>query len=119
MRLEALADAIASINSYHSPESTAYSLRNPGMIPASTRKEQPHNEDGIRSFSCHRAGYQALLDVLIKRVGNFPNETLTQTLKIFGGLYEKQKAEAVDFIGRALNTNQVSQDTTLSFFLEK
>jgi hypothetical protein len=117
MRLESLADAIANINQYNSPESAAYSLRNPGMIPA--RKEQPHNEDGVRTFSCHRAGYQALLDVLVKRTGNYPNEPLTQTLKIFGVSYDKQKIEALDFIGRALNTNEVSQDTTLSFFLEK
>lgn len=119
MRLEALADAISAMNSYHSPDSAAYSLRNPGMIPAVARKEHARNESGIRTFTCHRAGYQALLDVLTKRTANYPAETLAQTLEIFGVSYEKQKNEVYDFIGRSLNTNQISQDTKLSFFTEK
>ena len=119
MKLESIADAISRYNAYAEPESESYTLRNPGMLPASDRKEQAKNECGIRVFSCHRAGYQALLDVLTKRSENFPAEPLSQTLKAFGITYAKQKEEACDFIGRALNTLEISQNTNLSYFAEK
>lgn len=110
-RLEAILDAVAFVNGYFDPESEAYDLRNPLLLPA----HPPF--DGKRRFPCHKAGYCSSVD----RIRNFclrhPNETLGSLLEFFDVNLSLPQERALDFMSRCLNNN-VSIDTPLNWFLE-
>ena len=116
-RIESFCDAVASYHDYWSPESQSYELRNPGMI--SSESQKPHTPEGKRIFSCHRAGYAALMDVVQKRCASHPQQNIKALLEYFGIKMPLQQEHAIDFISRCANSNAISLKTSLSWFLEE
>jgi hypothetical protein len=119
-RLESLADSLALLNDYHSPESESYRLRNPGMLKAKTLEALGNATNAcIRIFSCHQGGYKALIDTLRKQCVRHRDVSLRANLTYYGHANEYEVDRAVDFIIRALDDRTVSEQTTLDFFLEE
>ena len=115
-RLEAICDAIAEYHHYGDPESEAYELRNPGLLQGTSK--HPRTQQGIRVFSCHRAGYQALQDTLVKYCNAHKESTVQALLLQFGIKMKMQQENAVDFMARCANSNALKLETSLSWFLE-
>lgn len=116
--IEALADAIKDLNNYQDPESEAYRLRNPGMLPArSLATLGDATADGVRRFSCHQAGYKALTDILEKQCARYGTGTLGKMLRQFGHGSEFEVVAALDFIHRATGIT-ASPETELRIFTE-
>src|SRR5271165_3518902 len=117
-RIEAIADAIASLNDYSDPESKSYRLRNPGMLRAKTLEHLGSaNDDCYRIFSCHQAGYKALTDLLRKHFERNKGNTLLSLLSEYGHGNQFSARTAVEFIRRSAEEN-VSEETPLKFFLD-
>lgn len=108
-KLEAIADSIAMVHSYHEPESESYALRNPGLLPG---------EVGKRKFSCHKAGYTALLYRVEEHCKTHPDERLESLLKTFGIEMKRQQETALDFMARCANST-LKMETPLNWFLEQ
>lgn len=115
MRVEAIADAIAELNDYHSPESEAYRLRNPGLLR--NKSLLGVTEEGFRSFTCHQAGYKALTDALLKQCERHKFKTLQDGLAHHGHGNEFAVKTAIDFMKRALGDKTISANTKLESFL--
>ena len=109
-RLEAICDAVAACNHYWEPESESYEIRNPGMLP---------DDAGKRVFSCHRAGYAALLDRVQKYCVAHPDADVLALLSHFGIRMKKQQEEAVDFMARCASSNALTLSTSLHWFVEE
>ncbi len=107
-KLEAICDAVAAYHHYSEPESEAYGLRNPGLLLG---------DNGKRVFSCHRAGYAALLDRVQKHCRMYPDEKLPLLLEHFGIKMRAQQENALDFMGRCANAT-LGPTTNLKWFLE-
>jgi len=107
-RLEAICDAVAAYNHYWEPESESYAIRNPGLLPDDT---------GKRVFSCHRAGYAALLDRVQKYCVSHPNTGVPELLSHFGIKMRAQQENALDFMARCVNST-LKPDTKLLWFIE-
>jgi hypothetical protein len=117
-KLESLADALALLNDYRSPESESYRLRNPGMLKAKTLEALGDSTDTcIRIFTCHQGGYKALIDTLRKQCQRCGHVTLRANFAFYGHANDYEVDTAVDFIKRALDDRTVSSETTLDFFL--
>lgn len=108
-RLEAICDSIAMYNRYTEPESEAYEMRNPGLLPG---------ESGKRIFSCHRAGYAALLDRVQKHCQQHQDAKIESLLDTFGIKMRIQQENAIDFMARCLSNNALKFGTPLQWFLE-
>ena len=118
-KIEAVADAIASLNEYREPDSKAYRPRNPGLLKAKTLEHLANATDEcFRVFSCHQAGYKALTDILQKSFERNRRGTLQQVLGDYGHGDQFSVSAAVDFINRSLDTRKVSGATQLDFFTE-
>ncbi len=121
-KLEALADAIASLNEYHAPESRAYQIRNPGMLRAFTLRH-PRTKDGYRIFEYAVDGYQALLYDLRQKCSGESRSKLkvddnVESLLLRGYSQPPSAAEYVlCFLQNAL-PNKVAAGTPLKFFIE-
>jgi hypothetical protein len=98
-------------NHYFEPESEAYELRNPGLLMALPP------EVGKRHFSCHRAGYTALCDRVIKHFKAHPDQNVASALESFGIKMRQQQENALDFMARCANST-LKLDTSLDWFLE-
>jgi len=109
-RLEAVCDAIAQYHHYGDPESEAYELRNPGLI-------HDKQTGSKRVFSCHRAGYAALLDVVKKQCAANPDAHLPALLETLGIKMRVQQEQAIDFMTRCANST-LNSSTSLNWFLE-
>jgi hypothetical protein len=117
-RLEAIADSIASLNEYSDPSSTAYGIRNPGMLKAKTLEHLGSaNDDCYRIFSCHQAGYKALTDLLRKQCERNGGNTLQMILSDYGHGDQFSARAAVEFIRRSIKES-VTEETLLKFFLD-
>jgi hypothetical protein len=117
-KLESLADSLALLNDYRSPESESYRLRNPGMLKARTLEALGNaTNDCIRIFSCHQGGYKALIDTLRKQCQRHGDVPLRANFAFYGHANDYEVDTAVDFIKRALDDRAVSSETTLAFFL--
>ena len=114
-RLEALCDAIAFANHYTEPESEAYEIRNPGMLAGDAKN--PRTAGGKRIFSCHRAGYAALLDVAQKRCMASPDQQLAALLEQLNIRMRIQQEQAIDFMARCANST-LTFETPLQWFIE-
>lgn len=116
-RMEALCDAIADLNSYSDPASEAYQLRNPGLLRAKTLASlATATDDCLRRFSNHKAGRQALEDVLGKRIKYNPDEPINRLISDRG---HKDSVEyAIRFINLSL-AEKVQSNTKLRFFMEQ
>jgi hypothetical protein len=107
-RLEAICDAVAMVHSYWEPESEAYALRNPGLLPG---------EVGKRKFTCHKAGYTALLYRVEMYCKEHPGERVEVLLKTFGIDMRRQQESALDFMARCANST-LRLETPLGWFLD-
>jgi len=116
-RLECICDAVASYHNYWEPESPAYALRNPGMLHGESKNQR--TPEGKRVFSCHRAGYQALMDVVQKKCTAHPEETLQFLFESLGIVMKLQQERALDFLTRCMNSNVPTLRTNLKFFIEE
>jgi hypothetical protein len=116
-KIEAVADAIASLNEYSDPTSKAYTLRNPGLLKAKSLEHLASATDEcLRVFSCHQAGYKALTDLLRKHCERNKGNTLLSVLSEHGHGNQFSARSAVDFIRRSTGEN-VDENTNLKFFL--
>ena len=105
-RLESLADSLALLNDYRSPESEAYRLRNPGMLKAKTLEALGDSTDNcIRIFTCHQGGYKALIDTLRKQCQRCGRVTLKANFTFYGHANDYEVDTAVDFIKRCQDPN--------------
>jgi hypothetical protein len=119
-RMEALAEAIASVSGY-APGSALYKARNPGGLKAFGKA--PADENGFRIFNSIVDGWQALIfDTALKLSG--ASRAMLQpgnTLQDFA-LSHKQPITAADayakFLRRALNDDSITKKTELMYFLE-
>jgi hypothetical protein len=115
-KLEVICDAIAQYHHYGDPESEAYELRNPGLLQGEMKN--PRTQSGKRIFSCHRAGYAALLDVVQKYCAAHKEAKVQVLLEQFGIKMKMQQENAVDFMARCANSNALKLETSLSWFLD-
>lgn len=116
-RLEAICDAVAMYHHYAEPESEAYELRNPGLLLADTKNGNA--SAGKRVFSCHRAGYAALLDRVQKHCESHPEERITALLETFNIKMKTQQQNTLDFMARCANSNALKMETSLRWFTEE
>lgn len=119
-RLEALAEAVASVSGYSIPGSPLYTTRNPGGLKAYGKTTDEH---GNRVFGSIVDGLQALIfDTALKLEGRSRAALLpTNTLQDFAVSHGQPAlaAEAYSkFLRRALHNNEINKNLTLSFFLE-
>lgn len=120
-RLEALADSILNSVGYRDPSHRTYAARNPGRLRAFL-PHQAKDVDGMRIFDKHINGYAALLfDLEVKctgksRTGLTPDSPLKELLYTLDFM-ETAVDKPVSFLRRALNNEQLSAETPLSYFL--
>lgn len=123
-RLEALADALASLNDWTDPDSDAYKLRNPGLLRAFTLRHAM-NGDGRRVFPCLVDGYQALLYDLDRKCRGLSRSKLKPESRIVDlltkGFGQPSSAEefVLCFLQRALPNVSITSVTPLRFFVEE
>lgn len=118
-RLEALAEAVASVSGYSIPGSPLYTARNPGGLKAYGKTTDEH---GNRVFGSIVDGLQALIfDTALKLEGRSraalsPTDTLQEFALSHG--QPATAAEAyVKFLRRALHDDSISKKLTISYFL--
>lgn len=122
-KIEALADAISSLNSASEPGSDSYKLRNPGLLK-SFRLGEEMDDDSRRIFKTHVAGYSALVaDLLIKCSGKSRSKLrTTSTLSDLLVQGYSQPATSTEFVICYLNEATASRAfnelTHLSRFTE-
>lgn len=124
-RSEAIVDAIAALNNFHKPDSTAYQLRNP-LLLKSFAKPGKHevNEDGLRIFDSALGGLKsAIFDVELKisgesNTGLKPTDKLRNLLAVYGMRQESDILSIVYFLRKALADKDIDQYTPLSYFSE-
>lgn len=123
IRIEALADALASLNDWTNPDADAYRLRNPGMLRAFTLRHEM-DEQGRRVFPSLVDGYQALIYDLRKKCEGGSRSKLKPTsvlreLLVRGYSHSPSAEEYVlCFLQKALAPVAVDSATPLKFFLE-
>ncbi len=124
IRIEALSDALAKLNSYQDPSSSAYQLRNPGMLRSFSSKHTA-NPDGYRVFDRAVNGLQALInDLEVKCSGHsraqVTGESLISDLLVCYSLPKTSTDTVITFLRHALpeHASAISRTTKLSFFLE-
>jgi len=130
-KLEALADCIAFLNSFHDPESISYQNRNPGNCRAySFRQLNAVDDNGYRIFSSIIGGVRFLhQDLQWKCSGQTrakgesgklkSTSTLADLLKSFKLSDIGNLMQAVDFLNKALKTDEVTEKTELKYFLSE
>lgn len=121
-RLESLAEAITAYSGYRDPESALYQARNPGGIKAHSLTVM-RDLDNNRVYPSFKAGWDSLLFDLRTKCSGDSHTSLhsTSTLKDLirvNGFQSTITGYVVTFLRRALQDQAVSEDTTLSFFLE-
>ena len=121
-KIEALVDSLAHLNGCHNPFSRAYKNRNPLLLKAFSEKHV-RDEDGYRVFSSWASGYNnALGDLAIKCGGKSRSklqttDTLKDLVKFFGSDGSATRG-VKNFIRHALGSDDVYENTKLSFFLD-
>lgn len=115
-KIEAIADALCELNEYHDPESESYAKRNPGMLRA--KMILGAQDDTVRTFTCHQAGYKALTDSLKKQCERYKEKTLESGLAHHGHGSEFAVRRAIDFMKRSLGDKTISANTKLLYFVE-
>jgi len=131
-RIEALADCIGFLNDAHNPESHAYQTRNPGLCRAYSFKQLNQLCDcgkSHRTFTSLIGGYRFLVqDLTWKCSGETrakgesgklkPTSSLTDILKSFKMTSVEVLMQGVAFLNTALQTDEITAETELKFFLE-
>lgn len=129
-RIEALADAISSLNNAHDPKSDAYQLRNPGMFRVYSFKHlNSSDSQGRRIFTSLIGGYRFLIqDLTWKCAGETrakgnngklkPSSNLSDLLIAFKLNTEENMFALMDFLGQALKDESINSETEIGFFLK-
>ena len=124
-RIEALADAWIEYGTrFSDPNSEEYLCRNPGALKwFPTQKLHAKTESGMRKFRSFIDGYQALcFDFEVKCKGESRSRvtkeaTLTDLVIAFS-VPETTAKYMARFLRKALNDQNISEKTRLSYFLE-
>lgn len=124
-RIEALHDAIASLNNFSSPDSEAYQLRNPLLLRSFARPGKNEiDSKGRRIFSSSLAGVRAgIYDLELKlkgesRAGLKKYDKLENLLRVFQVVEILGQQQVVKFLKRALKDESITRLTPLAWFLE-
>ena len=124
-KIEAIVDALASVNEAHKADSLAYRLRNPLLLRSYSRPGRHEvTEEGVRVFDSHLGGYKAaIFDVALKingesHVGIQPTDKLRNLIGVLGIKNENDILSIVYFLRKALSNKDIDQFTVLSYFLE-
>jgi hypothetical protein len=121
-RLDALVDAFAHLNCWHSPSSDAYQLRNPLLLKAFSPKHEK-DEQGRRVFSSFASGYDnGILDVSIKCSGKShskltPDSTLQDLVVVYGNSVHATRG-IKNFLRAALKDDSIMESQRLGWFTE-
>lgn len=123
-RLEALGEAIAAYNGYREPDGLLYKLRNPGGLKAFSSRHIK-DESGYRVFESVVDGWKALLDfdLDIKCKGNSncglrADSPLVELVRVFG-MKDETTRYIVKFLRKALNRQDLTENTPISFFVQE
>jgi hypothetical protein len=122
LKIEALADAIASLNDWTNPSGDAYRLRNPGLLRAFTQRHA--DEGGRRIFPSLVDGYQALVYDLKKKCAGESrsklqrDSTIKQLLMRGYGQAPASEEYVLCFLESAIPNTTFSATAPIEFFLE-
>lgn len=124
-RIEALHDAISSLNGFSNPDSVSYQIRNPLLVKSFSKPgKNSITEDGTRIFTSSLAGIRAcLFDLEIKakgqsRAGLKPDDLLENILRVYGIKELGGQQQVVKFLRRALKNQEIKLTTPLNWFVE-
>lgn len=123
-KVEALVDAIGWVNEFHNPDSAAYQLRSPLLLQSfALPGKHVINQDGLRVFPSSVSGYKAAVyDMGLKITSNSrarlrPTDNLVNLLGVYRIKDAKIRA-VVEFLRSALDDDSISEETSLSYFIE-
>lgn len=123
-KVEALVDAIGFCNDFHNPQSTAYQLRSPLLLQSfALPGKHVINQDGLRVFPSSVSGYKAsVYDMGLKITSNSrarlrATDTLVNLLGVYRIKDPSKVRAVVEFLRSALGDDQISAETTLSYFI--
>lgn len=123
-KLEHVVNAIARLNGILDPSSEAYKLANP-LLLKSYAMPGKHSIDveGHRVFQSILNGYKAaMFDIELKASGKSranagPNSSIETFLKCYG-ISGGGVDNVVSFLRKAMNAEELSRHTEMSYFLE-
>ncbi len=123
-KLEALAEAISHYSGYHNPSTALHAARNPGGLRGYQTKSHQIDEHGYRVFNSVLNGFNALLyDIEFKLSGKSRAQLKPeQTLIDLAAAYQQMPTVAqawARFIRQALQDNNITNKTQLSYFFEE
>jgi hypothetical protein len=131
-KIEALALGIAALNDFGNPDSKAFQLMNPGLSRAYSFKTLANTDkDGLRIFSSVIGGLRFLVQDLTWKIDGSsraksldgskikPTHKLADLLHTFKLNSDEHLFTLLDFLSRALKTDEISFETQLSYFLQK
>lgn len=123
-KAEILTDAVAHAKNAFKPDSEAYILRNPLLLKSFSRPgRHPVTEQGVRVFDSFLGGYRAgLFDVQAKLSGKSNSgiqktDKLRNLLAVYSIKQEPEILQVVYFLRKAFQDPNISQNTSLSYFL--
>lgn len=125
-RTEAIVDAIGYVNDFHNPKSQAYKLRSPLLLQSfALPGKHVIDEAGLRVFPSLVSGYKAsVYDAGLKVTGNSrarlkPSDTLVNLLGVYRIKDRQDVSAVIEFLQNALDDLTISENTTLSYFIEE
>lgn len=125
-RIEALLDALASLNGWVSPDSDAYQLRNPLLLPNfSLPGKNEVDEKGRRVFKTAISGvHSCLFDLTLKvkgesRAGLKKEDKLENLLGVYNVKELGGQQAVVKFLRRALKDQTITVKTPLAYFRQE
>jgi hypothetical protein len=123
IRYEGLVLALGKMNGcFDDPESHAFKLRNP-LLLKTYRPEKKCDSDHYRIFSSVMGGFKAgIADMVAKCSGKnnrlSAENVLKDLLSIYGFNHEVSTRKIVLFLRRALDDEEISLNTKLTYFQE-
>lgn len=122
---EELLFGIASLKGWNNPDSQAWELKNPLLLPSFARAGKHEiTETGLRKFTSSLAGIKSCLyDIKLKvngesRAGIKKDDKLSNVLRVYGITEKLGQQQVVKFLKRALKNDNLTTETPLSFFRE-
>jgi hypothetical protein len=121
-RLESLALAIADMNGAFTPGSTAFKLKNPGLLKT-WRPEKKADSEHFRIFTSVMGGFKALIaDMQAKSTGLphklTPENPLRDLLVLYGISTGPAVHKITLFLRKAIEDENIGGGTPISWFLE-
>ena len=123
--VEALVDAIGSVNNFSDPSSDAYQLRSPLLLQSfALPGKHTIDTEGRRVFPSSVSGFKASVYDMSLKIGGLSRSRLRPTdgVKNLLGVYRIKSPSdikmVVEFLRVALDNESIDENTPLSFFLE-